>query len=128
MVKGGWEKAKKPPRMRRKTVRFEEVSRDGAGNVTMLRLYPYKDNPLAPEALVSKVGGIYRVDTHLIRVTFIDEVPDPSGEMVAIAKSHLVWKTEEDWLATREIFDFVMEQFRKGSLQDDGGGRRKKMQ
>jgi hypothetical protein len=94
----------------------------------MLRLYPYKDNPLAPRMLVSKIGGIYREDTHLIRCTFIDEIANSEGTMEAIAQGHLIWKTEGDWLATREVFEFVMQQFRAGSLRDDGGGRRSKMQ
>jgi len=91
----------------------------------MLRLYPYKDNPLAPRMLVSKIGGIYREDTHLIRCTFIDEITNSEGTLEAIAQGHLIWKTEGDWLATREIFEFVMQQFRQGSLRDDGGGRPK---
>lgn len=117
MVKGGWKK----PQMRRQSNRPGKVTRDGGGNVTMIRFARYKDNPIAPTAIVSKVGGIFRVNTHLIRVTFYDEVPNSEGEPEAIAQVHLVWKTAQDWLATRDVFPFAMDEFEKGSFDADGG-------
>lgn len=112
MAKGGMSK----PKMRRNRERLGEVARDGAGNVTMIRFSTYKDNPLAPTALVSKVGGIFRVDTHLIRVTFIDDVPNAEGVMETVAQGHLIWKTAADWIATREIFQFAMKEFQDGTF------------
>lgn len=107
----GMIKATKSTKMRRHNARLGKVSRDAGGTVTMVQFNAYRDNPLAPTALVSKIGGIYRVDAHLIRVTFIDEIPNYDGEFEAIAQSHLVFKTEADWFAAKELLDFAMEQF-----------------
>jgi hypothetical protein len=126
MVTGTGKKATTKAKMRRKTVPFGEVRRDTGGNVTMIQLKPFKDNPLAPTALVSDVGGIYRLDTHLIRCTFIDEIPNAEGVLETVATSHLVWKTEQHWLATRDVFGWVMNEFLRGAFGD--GGRRRKMQ
>ncbi len=90
----------------------------------MVQFETYRDNPLAPTALVSKIGGIYRVDTHLIRVTFIDDVPNADGRLEAIAQSHLIWKTERNWLESGETFRWVMKEFMRGGFPASGDGSR----
>jgi hypothetical protein len=81
----------------------------------MIKLNAYRDNPLAPTALVSKVGGIYRVDPHLIRVTFIRDIPNAEGHYESVAQAHLIWTTgrRSDWLDTRSDFDFAMAELRR---------------
>jgi hypothetical protein len=108
--------AKKKAMMRRGSVRPGEVRRGPAGEVEMIQFNAYRDNPLAPTALVSKIGGIYRLNTHLIRVTFIDEQPNALGDVEAVAQSHLIWKTAQHWLDTNELFRWAMGEFRHGTF------------
>lgn len=80
----------------------------------MITLKRFRDNPLAPTVLVSDIGGIYRINTHLIRCTFVDDVPNAEGALETIAQGHLVWKTEQHWLAGGQTFRWIMSEFRRG--------------
>jgi hypothetical protein len=80
----------------------------------MIQFHAYRDNPLAPTAFVSSVGGIYRHNENLIRVTFINDATDP------VVQSQLIW-TPWAWLESQPLFDFAMREFRRGTFY--GGGR-----
>lgn len=82
----------------------------------MITLKRFRDNPLAPTMLVSDVGGIYRVNSHLIRCTFVDDVPNAEGVLETVAQGHLVWKTEQNWLASGKTFRLIMSEFQRGLM------------
>jgi hypothetical protein len=75
--------------------------------------------PMAPTFYVSNVGGIYREESHLIRVTFIDDIRNSEGELVSTAQARLVWKTAQFWLNTRDVFDYAMDAFRRGAIGNE---------
>lgn len=115
--------AKKKTHIRQGAAANWDVRRGPEGEVRMIRLLTYRDNPLAPTALVCKIGGIYRTDTHLIRVTLVDEVPNSEGIVEVIAAAHLVWKTEANWLESGTDFRWIMQEFRRGTFIADGPRR-----
>jgi hypothetical protein len=80
----------------------------------MIKFWPYKETGRAPTARVAKVGGIYRQDTGLIRVTLID---DDKG--VPTARVHLLWEPWE-WLDSQTMVDFAVYQFKRGGFTDGG--------
>jgi hypothetical protein len=78
----------------------------------MIQFYSYKANGRAPTARVTRIGGIYRQDTGLIKVTLIN-----GDEKRPAAWVHLLWEPWE-WLATKEAVDVTMENFRRGMFLD----------
>jgi hypothetical protein len=79
---------------------------------------------MAPTFYASNVGGIYREESHLIRVTFIDDIRNSEGEVVSTAQAHLVWKTAQFWLNTRDVLDYAMDAFRRGAIGSSPRGAR----
>jgi hypothetical protein len=65
----------------------------------MIRFNNCRENGRVPTATVSKVGGIYRQDNGLIKVTLID-----GNERNPAARVHLLWKPWE-WLDSQEMLD-----------------------
>ena len=93
----------------------------------MIEFSRYRENPLAPTVIVNKVGGIYQVNSTLIKVTFVAQFPLAGGEVDPVATVHLIWPTRQ-WLESGDIFRFAMAEFQRGMIHDDGGGRRARTQ
>jgi hypothetical protein len=92
--------------------------------ISTIRFYNYRDNPLAPTFCASKIGGIFRHEHHLIQVTFIDTVPNASGEFEQVAAGHMVWKTNRDWQSAQETMGFAIDAFNRGTIGEEEGCRR----
>ena len=116
--------AKRKARVRRSRVPLGDVRRGVGGEVEMIEFIPYRENPLAPLCIVSKVAGLYRLNNGLIKVTFAIDLPVAAGGTDTVAAGHLLWTSEQDWLHSHEVFKFATSEFQRGILRDDGGGRR----
>lgn len=114
---------KKKTHIRRGAAEKWDVRRGPGGDVTMIRLLTYRDNPTAPRTLVTKVGGIYRTNG-IVQVTFVDEVVNAEGITEAIAANHLMWRSESLWLEGGEEFRWLMREFTKGSFSHEGSHRK----
>jgi hypothetical protein len=127
MVTGTGKKATTKAKMRRKTVPLGDVRRDSGGIVTMIELNEYRPNPGAPQILVNKVGGIYRVSANILKVTFVLATPTLTGAPETIERVSLLWE-EPDVHEANEQFTWAFREIRRGTFHaavtDDGGGRR----
>lgn len=110
----------------------ERVVRGAGGRVQMIEFTEYVSNSNAPNVLVNKVVGIYRLQPALIKCTFALESESASGIMKTVEAANLIWTDSAAWLGASDLFKWVTTEVKKGSfdsaLSDDGGGRRAKLQ
>lgn len=118
--------AKKQPRMRRKTVRYGDVRRDTAGNVTMIKFVTYTDNESAPAIFVNGVGAIYEVGENSVQVVFVRKLLNAEGEPEVTAVASFIWD-KKDWFDSGNVFRYAMELFRLPP-QGVGDGRRRRIE
>jgi hypothetical protein len=79
----------------------------------MILFHAYKEDRRAPTVRVAKVGGIYRQETGLIKVTLID------GESYPSARVHVLWEPWE-WVDCQEMLNFAIKEFKRGTFANDG--------
>jgi len=114
--------------MRRKRVRFDaDVRRGPGGNIEMIVLNPWRDNPLAPTTVADSVGGIQRLPSGLVRVTFVQEIHTPGGATEFLATEHKLW-TERNWLDSGDAFRWIMRDYERGMFTPPDGGHRRRTQ
>jgi hypothetical protein len=89
----------------------------------MIKFTDYQDNPLAPRFYVSKIGGIYRAEDHLIQVTFTDSAANARGTFQDIACGHVFFRTARVWRDAYSAFDFAVDAFQRGLIGNDGPDR-----
>lgn len=108
-----------------------KVSRDAGGAIEMIEFTEYRPNPAAPTVYVNKVGGIYRVDRTLIKVTFISGTPGPGGSHLYVESASLLWEPNR-WMEAGDCFRWAISEFAKGTfhgaVRDGDGGRRGRTQ
>jgi hypothetical protein len=79
---------------------------------TMIRFNNYKNNGRVSTARVSQVGGIYREESGLIKVTLINGVGSS-----AAARVHLLYEPWE-WADTQQMLDIAVEAFKDGMFAE----------
>ena len=121
MVKGVGNK----PKMRRNTARLGEVNRDAGGNVTMIDFLTFEANKEAPAIFVNSVGGVYSISENNVQVIFVVRLRDPESGLEHKQVVSLIWD-EKDWLATRKLFQFAMNEWESTKKHD--GARKRLMQ
>lgn len=72
-----------------------------------------KSNPLAPRILVNNLGGIYRLDGSLVRVTLVQQYREP--DVSAVAQASLIWP-EAHWHAYGHTMRWVQREIVKGTF------------
>jgi hypothetical protein len=115
-------------KLRRRSVTLRAISRDAGGQISMIEFSLYEKSPIAPSIFVSRIGGIYRVNPHITRVTLCQLVPIINAEPKLTEAVNLIWENS-DWDAAFDGFGWAHAEVRKGTfVPDDGGGRRSRTQ
>ena len=109
------EKRKAGPK--RRSIRGEYTRRDAAGNIEMIVINQYEPSKIAPSILVSKVGGICRINPHLVRVTMCETIGLPNGNFGLREAVSLIWENSE-WDDAFTEFRAVHGDVRKGIFFD----------
>lgn len=111
----------KKRKMRRKRVRPNAEIRRGAGGVIeMIEFNAYRRNPLAPTVFVNKIGGIYRINPHIVKVTMCQLTSsEQSGDINLTEACSLLWENAE-WDDAFDGFRWAHGEIRKGVFVDDG--------
>jgi hypothetical protein len=119
----------KSARLRRSRVPLGDVRRNAAGEVEMIEFTEYVRDSHAPQILVNKIGGIYRLNNSIIKVTCVLESPGPGGIRTVIERGSFLWHIHDVMEANREC-SWAFDEMRRGTFiaPDDDGGRRQRSQ
>ena len=86
----------------------------------MIEFNTYRGNPGAPTIFVNKVGGIYCLDTDLVKCTFALEAPCAGGTLECVETVSLLWPSAA-WHESHDVLRWAIDEIRRGTFAPADG-------
>jgi hypothetical protein len=93
----------------------------------MIEINEYRRSPAAPSILVNKIGGIYRVNQSITKVTLALSTPTAAGTTDTVEAVNLLWENG-DLHAAQEMFEWAFREIERGTFIASDGERRGRSQ
>ncbi len=86
----------------------------------MIEFTEYARDTHAPQVLVNQIGGIYRIDRHIMKCTFVLAAPGAGGIITAVERVSLLWSMHDAYAAQDQL-DWAFKEISRGTFATDEG-------